>query len=98
MFTLLRSKIGKRPPPSSTPGTEEVTGLFPPRSAASLLGEPHRQKLLERIWQLTAVSRQQYATLYRARWSDTPNGYRLFQPRKATTTPTLAGCWITDWR
>jgi integrating conjugative element relaxase (TIGR03760 family) len=66
MFTLLRSKIGKRPPPSSTPGTEEVTGLFPPRSAASLLGEPHRQKLLERIWQLTAVSRQQYATLYRA--------------------------------
>jgi integrating conjugative element relaxase (TIGR03760 family) len=37
-----------------------------PESAASLLATPRRQKLMEHIWQRTSLSRQQFATLYRA--------------------------------
>ncbi len=36
-----------------------------PESAASLLANPRRQKLLEHIWQRTSLSRRQFATLYR---------------------------------
>ena len=36
-----------------------------PQSPEELLAPPHRQALLEQIWQRTAVSPAQFATLYR---------------------------------
>ncbi|AKU14336.1 TraI domain-containing protein [Aromatoleum toluolicum] len=60
----------KRMPPATavtpTPSAEPPKGLTRTESAASLLATPRRQKLLEHIWQRTSVSRDQFATLYRA--------------------------------
>jgi len=60
----------KRVPPTTavapTPSAEPPKGLTRTESAASLLATPRRQKLLEHIWQRTTVSRDQFATLYRA--------------------------------
>ncbi|AUT46352.1 MobH family relaxase [Achromobacter sp. AONIH1] len=60
----------KRPPVAAAPSpalaTDLPKGLMRPESAASLLGTPRRQKLLEHIWQRTSLSRRQFATLYRA--------------------------------
>jgi integrating conjugative element relaxase (TIGR03760 family) len=39
-------------------------GLLWPESATTLLASPRRQKLLEHIWQRTALSRQQFKCLY----------------------------------
>lgn len=47
---------------SITPASQP--GLTAPQSATSLLATPHRQKLLEQIWQRTAVSRVQFNRLY----------------------------------
>ena len=60
----------KRVPPTTatvpTPSAEPPKGLTRTESAASLLATPRRRKLLEHIWQRTSVSRDQFATLYRA--------------------------------
>ena len=57
----VRPAVSVQPTP-----TEASKGLMWPESAASLLATPRRQKLLEHIWQRTSVSRDQFATLYRA--------------------------------
>lgn len=41
-----------------------ASGLTEPQSATTLLATPRRQKLLEQIWQRTAVSRPQFQKLY----------------------------------
>ncbi|MGH8348835.1 MAG: MobH family relaxase [Pseudomonas sp.] len=41
-----------------------VEGYLAPASAESLLAADHRQKLLERIWQYTALSKPQFDQLY----------------------------------
>ncbi|WP_130905570.1 MULTISPECIES: MobH family relaxase [unclassified Pseudomonas] len=44
--------------------TPFVEGFMLPRSAESLLAADHRRKLLERIWQYTALSEAQFDRLY----------------------------------
>ncbi|MGO3130289.1 MAG: MobH family relaxase [Alcaligenes sp.] len=51
---------------TASPMTATPKGLTRPESAASLLATPRRQRLLEHIWQRTSLSRQQFASLYRA--------------------------------
>ncbi|WP_026291894.1 MobH family relaxase [Marinobacterium rhizophilum] len=67
MLSMLQRK---RPlPPADPPLTslpELPNGLTQPQSAASLLATPRRERLLEHIWQRTALSHQQFAWLYRA--------------------------------
>ncbi|HVL75925.1 MAG TPA: TraI domain-containing protein, partial [Noviherbaspirillum sp.] len=53
-------------PPTPTSPAEPGKGLMRPKSAASLLATPRRQKLLEHIWQRTSLSRRQFTTLYLA--------------------------------
>ncbi|WP_449431993.1 MobH family relaxase [Pseudomonas putida] len=48
-------------PDETAPAT---VGLHQPLSAESLLAPSHRKKLLERIWQYTALSRLQFELLY----------------------------------
>lgn len=63
MLSLFRHK---RPPPApSTPAQPPAKGLIRPESPAALLVTPRRQRLLAQIWQRTAVSREQFARLYR---------------------------------
>lgn len=67
MLSLLQRKRVLPPAdPPLTPFTELTNGLIRPESAASLLATPRREKLLEHIWQRTALSHQQFAWLYRA--------------------------------
>lgn len=57
----------KRVPPAAAPPPPEIAkGLTRPQSAASLLAEPRRQRLLEHIWQRTSLSRRQFRSLYLA--------------------------------
>jgi integrating conjugative element relaxase (TIGR03760 family) len=64
MFSLFRRK---RSPPTPSPLAQPPTkGLLPPESPAALLATPRRQRLLAQIWQRTAISRDQFARLYRA--------------------------------
>ncbi|MGH7104972.1 MAG: MobH family relaxase [Acetobacteraceae bacterium] len=64
MFSLFRRK---RSAPSPTPLAQlPAKGLLRPEPAAALLATPRRQRLLAQIWQRTAVSREQFARLYRA--------------------------------
>ncbi|HCN61929.1 MAG TPA: relaxase [Pseudomonas sp.] len=65
MFRWLRSRNGASESPTST-DIDLSSDWLRPRSAASLLAVPHRQVLMEQIWQRTAVSPAQFATLYRA--------------------------------
>ncbi|MGF6395989.1 MobH family relaxase [Pseudomonas plecoglossicida] len=46
------------------PPTPIAEGFMLPRSAESLLAADHRRKLLERIWQYTALSEAQFDRLY----------------------------------
>ncbi len=46
--------------------TEPTKGLLRPEPAAALLRLPRRQKLLQHIWQRTALSQAQFGKLYRA--------------------------------
>ncbi|PVZ36914.1 MobH family relaxase [Pseudomonas sp. CC120222-01a] len=46
------------------PPTPIAEGIILPRSAESLLAADHRRKLLERIWQYTALSEAQFDRLY----------------------------------
>jgi integrating conjugative element relaxase (TIGR03760 family) len=65
MFSLFQRK--KAAPAATPPEPAAVPeGLTRPRPAAELLATPRRQKLLEHIWQRTAVSRAQFAALYLA--------------------------------
>lgn len=67
MLSLFRRKRGS-PTLGGSPGpsVEMPKGLTRPESAASLLGTPRRQRLLEHIWQRTSLSRGQFAVLYHA--------------------------------
>ncbi|QVX40729.1 TraI domain-containing protein (plasmid) [Ralstonia solanacearum] len=65
MLSLFQRK--KVPPSSGAPApAEQPRGFVQPERAASLLATPRRRKLLEHIWQRTALSRSQFTTLYRA--------------------------------
>ena len=61
-----RKRISATAAPSPAPAADLPKGLLQPEPAASLLATPHRQKLLEHIWQRTSLSRKQFAVLYRA--------------------------------
>ena len=64
MFSLFRRKRSLPVPhPLAQPPAK---GLLRPESPVALLGTPRRQRLLAQIWQRTAVSRKQFARLYRA--------------------------------
>ncbi|MFJ4453262.1 MobH family relaxase [Pseudomonas sp. NPDC089392] len=56
-------KIRKSEPAELTP-TPIAEGFLLPQSAESLLAADHRRKLLERIWQYTALSEAQFERLY----------------------------------
>lgn len=59
------SLFNRKPRISPTsPARVSLAGLTAPQSAKSLLAAPHRQKLLEQIWQRTAVSRLQFDRIY----------------------------------
>lgn len=57
----LTFRKGEAAEPPPTPIAE---GFMLPRSAESLLAADHRRKLLERIWQYTALSEAQFDRLY----------------------------------
>ncbi|CAJ5353327.1 putative helicase [Burkholderia pseudomallei] len=65
MFSLFHRPKGSPPSPAPAPAAAPK-GLLRPEPAATLLGTPRRQKLLEHIWQRTSLSRAQFAKLYRA--------------------------------
>ncbi|MBY8952522.1 helicase/relaxase domain-containing protein [Pseudomonas carnis] len=65
MFQWLRSRKGAAESPTAA-DVELPSGWLRPQSAAALLAAPHRRTLMEQIWQRTAVSPTQFATLYRA--------------------------------
>lgn len=54
------------PPDAATFSTDDPKGLIRPQSAATLLANPRRRRLLEHIWQRTSLSHRQFAMLYRA--------------------------------
>lgn len=65
MFQWLRRRKGTAEAP--TPASNQApVGWLRPQSAAELLAIPHRQALIEQIWQRTAVSPAQFTLLYRA--------------------------------
>lgn len=66
MLSLFQRKKVYTPAANTAPSPPPSKGLRRPESAASLLATPRRQKLLEHIWQRTSLSRQQFASLYRA--------------------------------
>lgn len=64
MFQWLRSRKGAPEPPTAA-DIELPSGWLRPQSAEALLAAPHRRTLMEQIWQRTAVSPAQFASLYR---------------------------------
>jgi integrating conjugative element relaxase, PFL_4751 family len=64
MFSLFHRKLRRALDPTAPASPTSPAGLTTPQSAKSLLATPHRQKLLEQIWQCTAVSRPQFDKLY----------------------------------
>ncbi|QXI09157.1 MobH family relaxase [Pseudomonas zeae] len=64
MFSLFHRKARSTPGRPAPMESTSPAGLTSPQSAKSLLGTPRRQKLLEQIWQRTAVSRPQFEKLY----------------------------------
>ncbi|MCD9114882.1 MobH family relaxase [Pseudomonas alliivorans] len=61
MLSLFRHKRQKPPPP---PTVNVADGYLPIESSQSLLAAEHRRQLLDRIWQYTALSHQQFSQLY----------------------------------
>ncbi|WP_346356408.1 MobH family relaxase [Pseudomonas pergaminensis] len=61
MLSLFRQKRQKPPPP---PTVNVAEGYLPIESPQSLLAAEHRRQLLDRIWQYTALSHQQFRQLY----------------------------------
>lgn len=55
----------KKGPVPSEPGHGVPLGWTPVHPPTHLLAEPHRQRLMERIWQYTALSTEQFEQLYR---------------------------------
>ena len=64
MLSLFRRKSS--PPAPSLLAQPVAKGLIRPESPAALLATPRRRRLLAQIWQRTALSREQFARLYRA--------------------------------
>ncbi|WP_288403210.1 MobH family relaxase [uncultured Pseudomonas sp.] len=62
MFDLF---FRKKAPPSPPSGSGKQ-GFTQPSPGRDLLALPRRQKLIENIWQRTSLSREQFASLYRA--------------------------------
>ncbi|QXI26233.1 MobH family relaxase [Pseudomonas vanderleydeniana] len=58
---LLRKKAANPDPDEKDEPPAQYT---PPQSASELLSTPRRKKLMAQIWQLTSLSRQQFADLY----------------------------------
>ena len=64
MFSLFqRKRVSSFGDAQAVLPTELPQGMTRPESAASLLAPPHRQKLLEAIWQRTSLSRAQFSLL-----------------------------------
>ncbi|MFK9003061.1 MobH family relaxase [Pseudomonas pergaminensis] len=61
MLSLFRHKRQKSPPP---PAINVAEGYLPIESPHNLLAAEHRRQLLDRIWQYTALSHQQFSQLY----------------------------------
>ena len=55
----------KKGPIPSEPAHGVPVGWTPVHPPTHLLAEPHRQRLMERIWQYTALSTEQFEQLYR---------------------------------
>lgn len=55
----------KKGPIPSEPAHGAPVGWTPVHPPTHLLAEPHRQRLMERIWQYTALSTEQFEQLYR---------------------------------
>ncbi|MBW7903862.1 MAG: TraI domain-containing protein [Rhodocyclaceae bacterium] len=66
MLSLFQRKRMPLATAAAPPPAEPAKGLTRPQSAASLLAEPRRQRLLEHIWQRTSLSRRQFRSLYLA--------------------------------
>ena len=64
MFSLFHRKLRRALGPTAAASPTSTAGLTTPQSAKSLLATPHKQKLLEQIWQCTAVSRPQFDKFY----------------------------------
>ncbi|KOG03584.1 MobH family relaxase [Pseudomonas syringae] len=62
MRKLFKRKKGPIP---SEPAHGVPVGWTPVHPPTHLLAEPHRQRLMERIWQYTALSTEQFEQLYR---------------------------------
>lgn len=62
MFKLFQRK--RAPSSTGTSTCLPAKELLRPETAATLLATPRRQRLLEHIWQRTALSRTQFALLY----------------------------------
>lgn len=61
MLSLFRHKRQKSPP---TPAISVAEGYLPIELPHNLLAAEHRRQLLDRIWQYTALSHQQFSQLY----------------------------------
>ncbi|AKK01089.1 MobH family relaxase [Pseudomonas citrulli] len=61
MLSLFRHKRQKPSPP---PTVSVIEGYLAIESSKSLLAVEHRRQLLDRIWQYTALSHQQFSQLY----------------------------------
>lgn len=66
MLSLFQRKRVPLANTAAPPPVEPAKELTPPQSAAALLAEPRRQRLLEHIWQRTSLSRRQFRSLYLA--------------------------------
>jgi len=55
----------KKGPMPSEPAPGVPVGWTPVHPPTHLLAEPHRQRLMERIWQYTALSTEQFEQIYR---------------------------------
>ncbi|MHA6788147.1 MobH family relaxase [Pseudomonas bijieensis] len=64
MLSLFRRKQQLIQPEGSPTEVTSAQGLTAPQSAQALLAVPRRQKLLDHIWQRTALSRPQFNKLY----------------------------------
>ena len=64
MFSLFHRKQRSTQTENSAEEQSPSQGLTAPQSAEALLAAPRRQKLLDHIWQRTALSRPQFNKLY----------------------------------
>ena len=98
MLSLFQRKRVPLTTAAAPPPVEPAKGLTPPKSATSLLAEPHRQRLLEHIWQRTSLSRRQFRSLYLAPLERYAELVQQSRPRRRITMPFRAACWTAAWR